>query len=119
LDVSSNAALVLLKCGNNRLTGLDVTANTALVLLKCDSNQLTELDVCDLSSLWRLYCGGNPLDFLDLSNNTFLYYFSSYGADGGLDFTIDLSFNTALGYLECNQGQPYTGVGDGVSISEL
>lgn len=70
IDVSKNAALKRLNCGDNQLiTFLDVSKNTALTELTCWNNQLTFLDVSKNTKLSALYCNHNQLTSLDVSNN--------------------------------------------------
>jgi hypothetical protein len=54
LDISNNAALKYLDCGENLLTSLDVSNNTALTELNCAGNQLTSLDVSNNTALIKL-----------------------------------------------------------------
>jgi len=72
LDVSDNAALIILRCGGNQLTRLSVSNNAVLTILRCGGNQLTSLDVSDNAALTILRCGGNQLTSLDVSNNAAL-----------------------------------------------
>ncbi len=70
IDVSKNAALERLNCGDNQLiTFLDVSKNTALTELICWDNQLTFLDVSKNTKLRALYCNHNQLTSLDVSKN--------------------------------------------------
>ena len=79
LDVSSQniadmtgiqdfAALQILACYNNQLTGLDVSQNSALSLLTCHTNQLATLNFND--NLRTLNCSNNQLTDLDVSGNS-------------------------------------------------
>ena len=102
LDVSNNAALTLLHCGNNQLTTLDVSNNTALDYLDCGYNQLTALDVSHNTALTFLNCGSNQLTALDVSNNTALTTLWCYVNQLA---SLDVSNNTALTRLNCGDNQ--------------
>ena len=62
------AALQILSCYNNQLTGLDVSQNSALSILSCHTNQLTTLSFNN--NLRTLNCSFNQLTDLDVSGNS-------------------------------------------------
>lgn len=69
LDVSKNAQLTTLNCGDNLLISLDVSKNTQLTYLNCGSNPINTLDVSHNTLLTELYCSSTSYQLrkLDLS----------------------------------------------------
>ncbi len=98
LDISQNTSLTNLTCYSNQLTSLNTSQNTALNFLHCGHNQLTNLDVTQNLSLNYLVFGHNNISDIDLSNNQQLLYLGVY--DNPLN-NIDFTNITALNVLEC------------------
>ena len=70
LDISGCANLRDLMCYNNQLTNLDVSHNPALEYLCCWDNKLTSLNVANCPNLIMLACDNNQLTALDVTKNT-------------------------------------------------
>ena len=88
-----------LSCANNQLTSLDLSGNAAIIVLNCSGNHLTALDVSALSGLTAFSCAQNSLTALNLSGNPALQILSC----GGNRLTsLDISGNGALAGLECS-----------------
>jgi len=102
LDVSQNAALRILQCGENGFTALDVSRNTALSMLICDKNQLTALDISRNTALTYLGCSNNRLTELDVSRNTALLHLDCW--DNQLT-ALNVSENVALEILIMSDNQ--------------
>ncbi|MBR2750410.1 MAG: DUF4214 domain-containing protein [Clostridiales bacterium] len=66
IDVSKNAKLTSLWCGDNKITGLVINPN--LMYLECNDNLLTSLDVSKNKELDVLVAHHNKLASLDISN---------------------------------------------------
>ena len=60
--------LEILRCFNNKLTGLDLSGNPALKQLSCGNNQLKTLNLSENALLEYLSCSDNNLTVLDISN---------------------------------------------------
>ncbi|WP_299684711.1 T9SS type A sorting domain-containing protein [uncultured Dokdonia sp.] len=70
LDVSSNTALLELRCVQNQITTLNVSANLNLQILEAWGNPLDDIDLVNCPSLVRLGLSGTNLVTLDCNNNT-------------------------------------------------
>ena len=105
LNVSGNAELKTLCCGQNALTALNLTNNTALEKLSCGGNEFTTLDLSKNTSLKYFGFFNGKLSSLDLTNNTNLeeLYFC-----GNNFSTIDVSKNTKLKFLHLFSNQLIT-----------
>ena len=60
--------ITVLNSNQNMLTSLDVSSNTALLELRCVQNQIATLNVSANLNLQILEAWGNPLDDIDLIN---------------------------------------------------
>lgn len=99
LNVSGGTNLSYLDCSwNSDLSNLDVTSNTALVSLKCNNANLNKLDLSKNTALEYLDCNSMELGTLELTANTALTYLDCC-ADGL--YSLDISKNTALTFVEC------------------
>ena len=89
LDVSNNKGITGIWCSDNALTSLSVSGCQALTILECSGNRLTSLPTLP-NTLQNLYCGGNKLSgTLSITSRSALK-------------TLDVSNNTGLTTLECN-----------------
>ncbi len=100
LNVSNSPNLTLLYCNTNQLSSLDVSNNTALTDLRCNNNLLTLLIIGECEELGSLWCNVNQLTELDVSGCTALGYLNC--SDNLQLGTVDISNNTALTGLDCN-----------------
>ncbi len=89
------AALEVLTCSDNNLSGLYVGHNVNLTTLHCDTNQINNLDLRENVNLTVLTCSANELIGLDLSNNINLV--TLFCHDNNLLNSLDL---TGLALLE-------------------
>jgi len=107
LDVSKNAALTNLICGNGaQLTNLDVSKNAALTNLDCSGNKLTNLDVSKNTMLINLNCEENLLESLNVSKNTKLTNLQC----GSNQLDVE-ALNTLFGTLHNNSGTKQIDIG--------
>lgn len=103
LNVSNNAALRYLYCGDNsQLTSIDVSKNTNLEELYVGGLKLSELDVTKNTKLTTLSGQGSTIKSLDLSKNTLL---TSLSWDYAQLETLNLNNNNALTTLSCSENQ--------------
>lgn len=68
LDVSNNAKLKILRCGNNQISELKLSQNPELEILECHLNLITEIDLSNNRALVELTAWDNQLANLDVSN---------------------------------------------------
>jgi hypothetical protein len=78
LNLSNNAKLETLNCGNNSMLYLDVSKNTELIEIFASFNTLIALDVSHNVRLKTLRCDNNKLTILDVSKNTQLAQLQAY-----------------------------------------
>ncbi len=93
LDISNNAELEYLWCGENMFNALDVSNNDALLYLACNQNLLTSLDVSNNPKLEKLRCWNNQLTSLTVLNDTVLTDLICFG---NLLTSLDISRSTSL-----------------------
>ncbi|MDR2926822.1 MAG: leucine-rich repeat domain-containing protein [Cytophagaceae bacterium] len=117
------AALEVLYCDYNELTGLDVTNCTNLCILDCTYNSLTELELATNAGLLQLECPVNNLTALDVANKTKLKILNCMSNDiselrlnncpllnelycNGNNITeLDISNFPQLKYLDCSSNR--------------
>jgi Leucine-rich repeat (LRR) protein len=102
LDLSGNAAIIVLNCSGNRLTALDVSALSGLTAFSCAQNSLTALNLSGNPALQILSCGGNRLASLNVSMCPGLALLE---CAGNRLTSLDLSGNGALAGLDCSENR--------------
>ena len=76
LDLSENAALLLLECDGNKLSKLDLSKNVKLINLECEKNNLAELSLIINSNLTYVKCYDQKLYGLEISERDNVYAFN-------------------------------------------
>jgi len=101
LEVSERDAITTIDCSDLGISSLDgITSLSNLVILNCGNNKLTSLNVSGLSKLQSIMCHDNRISSIDVSTCTALKLFY---CPGNLFATLDFVANEALEGVDCRE----------------
>ncbi len=118
LDLSNNAELIYLDCGNCQgLTSLDLTSNTKLELIRCRNANFSAINLTNNTEIQTLDCAGADFETLDLTINTKLQTLDCHDCQS----LVSIVANTAIQALNCQDDRFITSLdlSSCTSLSEI